>query len=587
MEEFIYSVQNIFNNQTAEGCLFQYEANNFHIPAYQRGYKWGSQNENDPVPILLEDLKNAFVNSPQKNYYLQYITVSKKNDYLEVIDGQQRLTTISIILSIFNIYYDGIERIADHKLDYAIRPAIFEEHIYPTNKLQEFLNKEWTEDGIQLNDTLENSQDLYYLFSGAKKIYNFLEDLNSEESEIDLSAFHDFFLENVLIIVNSVEPHIPSEKVFRNLNSNKVPLTEVDLIKGLLLTRVARLDDFEKKHFREILEIRNAIGRKWDEIASGCNEPHFSSFFFEEGTGLEGLLTLVAVINGYEYSGYYSNHFPLFNFFNKNSSQSLKFFNEVNETYNILFDWYTTNDLYNLLGYNLVKKKYLQDKIPILKDNLYKSKSEIKTLLLNYRKETLPEYIDNLTYGNGNPEILAVLLAINVFPNGVNNYRFDYYTYKKEEWSIEHIFPQSPEGKSNVLNDNQKKIIIAMLNGLKKYPELRNIINKPLRDYEEKTLYYNQLKTLGKIDSIGNLALISKSINSSLGCGFFDEKREKILTHLQSGKFVPVHTISIFNKSIFNSDPGQLIAWDKKNIEEHKNILQGLITSLRKEDVES
>ena len=141
MAELIYSVQNIFNNQTAEGCLFQYEANNFHIPAYQRGYKWGSQNENDPVPILLEDLKNAFVNSPQKNYYLQYITVSKKNDYLEVIDGQQRLTTLSIILSIFNLYDDEIERIAEHKLDYAIRPALFEEHIYPTNKLQELLNQ--------------------------------------------------------------------------------------------------------------------------------------------------------------------------------------------------------------------------------------------------------------------------------------------------------------------------------------------------------------------------------------------------------------------------------------------------------------
>ena len=42
MKELIYNIKEIFDSETQNGCLFQYETGNYHIPAYQRGYKWES-----------------------------------------------------------------------------------------------------------------------------------------------------------------------------------------------------------------------------------------------------------------------------------------------------------------------------------------------------------------------------------------------------------------------------------------------------------------------------------------------------------------------------------------------------------------
>lgn len=76
----------------------------FIIPAYQRGYRW-SKNE---IEKLLNDIYEFY--SVKKNegefYCLQPVVVCKKdNSKYEVIDGQQRLTTIFIILKYLSAIY--------------------------------------------------------------------------------------------------------------------------------------------------------------------------------------------------------------------------------------------------------------------------------------------------------------------------------------------------------------------------------------------------------------------------------------------------------------------------------------------------
>ena len=96
MADLIYSVRNIFNADNQEGCLTQHVASKYLIPSYQRGYKWASD-DSGAVTILLNDLKKAF-DLKKKEYYLQYITVKETKDkgltFLELIDGQQRLSTL-------------------------------------------------------------------------------------------------------------------------------------------------------------------------------------------------------------------------------------------------------------------------------------------------------------------------------------------------------------------------------------------------------------------------------------------------------------------------------------------------------------
>lgn len=70
----------------------------FKIPSYQRGYKWRKAQ----VEQLLKDLYEHY-QSNNTFYCLQPLVVKKENDYYKVIDGQQRLTTIYMILKYLGV----------------------------------------------------------------------------------------------------------------------------------------------------------------------------------------------------------------------------------------------------------------------------------------------------------------------------------------------------------------------------------------------------------------------------------------------------------------------------------------------------
>ena len=68
----------------------------FRVEAYQRGYRWTA----DEVKRMLEDISEI---PNDHKYCLQPIVVKKVNDYNELIDGQQRLTTLYLLMQKF--YY--------------------------------------------------------------------------------------------------------------------------------------------------------------------------------------------------------------------------------------------------------------------------------------------------------------------------------------------------------------------------------------------------------------------------------------------------------------------------------------------------
>lgn len=71
--------------------------NKFFIPSYQRGYRWTERQVED----LLNDVWDFITKTGKKDnewYCLQPVVVKKTNNHYEVLDGQQRLTTIFLIL---------------------------------------------------------------------------------------------------------------------------------------------------------------------------------------------------------------------------------------------------------------------------------------------------------------------------------------------------------------------------------------------------------------------------------------------------------------------------------------------------------
>lgn len=574
MAELIYNVKNIFSDDI-DGCLLDYEAQYFHIASYQRGYKWGSD-ENGAVTILLNDLHDAYSKSinvkKEFDYYLQYITLKKvdESNYLEVIDGQQRLTTLSIMLSVLSFLLKK-DNIAKNRLDYAVRSNFFEQYIYTPEKLELLIQCEWNRDnGLVVEDTTFNNQDTYYLFGALKSCFAYFKTFE----ETKLQQFYNFFCNQVQIIVNVVE-HVSSEKVFSNLNSNKIPLTEAELIKALFITKYARIAESDRtKSFREIQEQRLILGRRWDEIENWVNDKEIKMFYFSSfNDPMFGFLSLVAKsIKDVSFKEDTSHH-ELFNFFNQQDIQKIQ--EELYNTFWILKDWYKDTTIYNRLGYLFFHKGSKIDILDFEKSFKYDSKENFNNDLLKKVIENIPEGTD-YNYESNPIEIHQILLAINALQNDT---KFNFYSYVKEKWTLEHIFPQKPEGKKNVLTESDKANIIDMVNEEDK-KKVQQVLNKKERSPEEKELYTDALKRSGYIHHLGNMCLLSNIDNILNGCGFYDEKRTKILKRIKNGGFIPSHTIEVFTKSIFDENPGDFTRWNKLNIDKHREIIEGRISNL-------
>jgi uncharacterized protein with ParB-like and HNH nuclease domain len=630
MKDLVFSIKNIFSTNINDGCLGQYEAKKYHIPAYQRGFKWASKKPTDAIQVLMNDLWDAFEsskNSNRKEYYMQYITVKKivAENHLEVIDGQQRLTSFSILLSVLHSIIEDDTSLVNGKLEYAIREDFFNQYIYDRDKLKSFLLEEWDRAaGISIEGKAINSQDVFYLHSAAKYINGFcdthiLKTESKEGSNFDLSelkAFNEFVLNYVKLIVNEIEPHIDSERVFRNLNSNKVGLTEAELIKGLLLTKAARVnsEQIKQKHYREILEIRTALGRQWDEIMTWVNDEKVKHFFFsiknksvsekefndiiskvfnnlkEPIKEEKALLLLLLSMTFNKDIEIKDNKFLLFNYFHKKTKEnnsSLELLIKLKEIYAILKDRYNYDETYNLLGYLFFVEQSKVDKIDYLSEILYLPENEVVSELIKDRNNLIPSDIDVLKYGNEyNKQIHRVLLAINVFETARDKaeIRFDFYNFRKNNsWSLEHIFPQRPEGqwrgKVHVLTEDEKQEILRMIgDDYENINEVKRVLNKQKRIEEEKAIYYNALQKTW-VNNIGNMSLLALPDNSSNGCAMFKLKRENVNEMVQSGRFMPRHTFEIFNKINVKSD--SLSNWTNDDSVKNYKYIKSTITKLK------
>ena len=568
MKELIFSIEHIFNSHNQNGCLTQYGCSYYHIPAYQRGYKWAST-KNGAVTILLNDLWNAFVsyeNQESKEYYLQYITVKKialKNtSCLEVIDGQQRLTTLSIILAVLSAQLE-LENISIEKLDYAIRDNFFTQYVYKEDGLNTVLATTWKD--FSADENL-NKQDVFYIFSALQKSASFF------KGKKDLGLFYNYLINNVKLIVNSIESHIESETVFKNLNSNKVPLTEAELIKGLLITKIGRQ---HKYSFKQVMEIRANVGKHWDELATWANKEEIKSFYFNnKNNAMQELLKLTAyslenenlTIN----KSASAKDFPLFNFFLEHNNY-VQTFDKLKAVKNKLDDWFYHTQVYNLIGYCRFAKNSNKNNLAFL-NNLLKidTKTDLIQKLEKDKEELLKDIdISDLSYEETPDSLHHILLALNVFIEGQENIRFNFYEFDRQKWSLEHIFPQTPEGKKNILKQKHKDAIYNIL-GDAITQEVKDVLQLDKRTDEQKQVYYKALKEHSALNGIGNMCLLSGKDNASNGNKFFDEKRDNILKRIQIGSFVPKHTFDVFSKMFKNADTSNMSLWSIDDIEAHK-----------------
>ncbi|MFD2203046.1 DUF262 domain-containing protein [Shivajiella indica] len=200
------------------------------IPFYQRNYNWG----NAEISQFIQDIYESYINNPKQNYYIGSLEVyagSNKQGRQEVIDGQQRLTTIHILARLFpNKNYKPA------RLKYDSRPEV--ETFFDRLKIEKAATKQTEEDEKQSN--------LNNFFTALETISNIkLEgEVNSVltfktlETQNKLEGFINYFYNKVMLVEVLMPPDTDVANYFEIMNNRGRQLQEHEILKAQLMSKI-------------------------------------------------------------------------------------------------------------------------------------------------------------------------------------------------------------------------------------------------------------------------------------------------------------------------------------------------------------
>lgn len=563
---------------------------NFNVPAYQRGYRWDERNVKDLLDDLLEFMQDP---NSGKFYCLQPLVVKKigENQY-NVIDGQQRLTTIFIILR----YLENLlKEENDISEIYTIR--------YETRESSQGFLKEVA------NKTQENSKeniDYFYMHQAYKAVEEWFGEKIKEKKTTKRKMLEIFTNsedeKHIEFIWYEVEKNENDEvKIFTRLNSGKIPLTNAELIKALFLN----VRNFPKEYSKnEIITKQIEISKEWDEIEYALQDDEFFKFLTKNDypTRIELLFEILSRVKNTELDRYAiyrefadkakkeggllnlstgvkenKKEYPWGNI--KNIFLTFKFWFKDIEYYHLVGFLVASNILSIEKIYNATKDKTKNELRDFLKDTI---KNNLR-LSLNLKEEEIKiDNISRLSYDDDkdkkNIEKILLLFNIATIINSKGSYtRFSFNEYNGKKWSLEHIHAQNDKG----LKD--KKAQDAWLENTKKYID-KNTIKKKIDSFIEsvENNRFSELqaeilnefgdKELLNMHGIENLALLSADNNSSLSNGPFVDKRAKIIEMDKNGEFIPICTKNVFLK-YYSKELSNVYFWSKDDQEDYNDSI--------------
>jgi len=488
------------------------------IPQYQRGYRW----DEHQVLDLLNDLNTFFTGGTKGQFYcLQPIVVKKtyldNKLWYEVIDGQQRLTTLRIIMQVFDqINRSQFGPVIHHgySIRYATRPDM--QSIFDSITV--------INDGND-NPIIDSSQnkwdkliDSIYIYNAAGTILNWFFDDTKR-----ISTYSQYFYNSKdsgeksvqVVWYETIEKNAPHD-IFNRMNSMKVELSCSELIRSLFLSSCTKFDlgedlkELSDSVSNEISKERlihkqTSINEKWDEIEQYMRNKDFQSFLTRRNNIGRNAIELLFDLMSAKYA---SNKAvaPEYPKLNKNDSlYTYLYFKRMLEdntdawlvwenvlnAFEKLQYWYHDRNLYHHIGFlNEIADKGCEDNVicsllsiktgkqPVLKkvkelisqemilpeDN--ETKSPIKSLeKLSYDNPTHYKYIKKLLLLY-NVETTLRHKSGNYF--SFNKYRYSPDSNTERTWTLEHIHAQNSDCLPETNKDSWLEWIQYNLSTLKK-----------------------------------------------------------------------------------------------------------------------
>ncbi|WP_163397751.1 DUF262 domain-containing protein [Flavobacterium fluviatile] len=215
--------------QTSIESLATLDGFDFSIPTYQRPYVWGDEQ----LKKLLDDFYTSFKQSDTSIYYMSTFLTKEENQHTELIDGQQRFTTLWLISFVISHLCPSssiskfLKKENNLRLGFEIRKEVSEflEALLTDSSV---VNKVYSEDYIVKYPYLKNIARALVFIKG------YLEQKPDEEIE----AFGDFIYHNVKLIKNTTAIGTDLNQLFSTINSAGIQLEQTDIIKANLLNLI-------------------------------------------------------------------------------------------------------------------------------------------------------------------------------------------------------------------------------------------------------------------------------------------------------------------------------------------------------------
>ena len=235
----------------------------FFIDYFQREYRWQEKH----MEALIEDLSNAFLKSYKQgdkrsevanyqSYYLGPVVFSVADGKNSIIDGQQRITSITLLLIYLNHLQKGKGNLVN------IESLIFsekygEKSFNMTDEDRQAVLKGLFED--QEYDIRESDDEtVYNIVDRYNDIHNFFpEDLVTDA----LPYFIDWFIGNVVLVKITAYSDENAYTIFETMNDRGMNLTATEMLKGYVLSRISnssernKVNELWKDHIKDLHDL--------------------------------------------------------------------------------------------------------------------------------------------------------------------------------------------------------------------------------------------------------------------------------------------------------------------------------------------
>lgn len=544
----------------------------FFIPSYQRGYRWNEQQIEDLLNDINDFRPESVNNSDEGTWYcLQPLVVKKvkkvdipcdeateEEDCYEVIDGQQRLTTIYLIIHYFNEMWNGKRKTPLPTISYATR-----------NDSYDFLRNleiNEAEEAVTPGKEFKDYIDYFYM----KHAYSTIHKWACKQGEtFDNNDFQSKFIHRTRVIWYETVDEDPI-KVFTRLNIGKISLTNAELIKALFLNR----SNFRVSDDKHLKLRQQEIASEWDNIEYTLQNDEFWLFLNEKGysrpTRIDFIFDLICEqnklgLNDEKYGMIGSDNYRTFRYFYEyfhldqsnieeclDQSNIEECWNEVKAYFQTFKEWYEDLELYHYVGYLIVHGHTIHNLVAEWNDSADKSYFVIelkKKIASEINKCPSLDYqykVDGSDKGKCKPILLFhnIQTIVNQNKNNLDNvkyqigifHKFPFHLYKIESWDVEHINSNTTNEEDDVMTQKQWLLNVYLSADKEMQTKIHDFFEQV--NEEQRNKLFHEIKnhfpqtddwTPEEKNRIWNYTLLDSSTNRSYGNALFSGKRQVII----------------------------------------------------------